>query len=221
MKEKIKPIDLSEYQCPSEKDYLIAYVDILGTKERLNQTNESEIFKNIYHPFLFAGKVAPIFEHYKLDGISIKVFSDNILFACPIEHRNDKDEVLASYTKLGWLLKDFLSLLAKNGILFRGAITLDKLYINELMVWGKGLLTVVDLEENVAVYPRILLSDSLLKVFKEFGLEGVEFEEKFSCLQDADDGVFFDFIDYNDFDTEKLLKALLLQIFQKIKRGRN
>ena len=78
----------------------------------------------------------------------------------------------------------------------------------------------VYLEENVAIYPRIIISEDLLKVFDSFELTGVDFEEKFSCLQDFDDCVFFDFFDYDDFESmESLLELTSEYIEKKIKAG--
>lgn len=213
-------LNLPEF--PVEKDYLIVYIDILGTKERLAEKDVSDVFENVYYPFLLAGKVAPVLKGFGLENTQIKIFSDNILFAYPVNNRNDKDEVLAVYNQLGRFLKIFLSMFVKNGILFRGAITIDKLLINELMVWGRGLLTVIELEEKIAIYPRILLSDDLLKIFDQFGFSGVKYEEEFSCLQDSDSFVYFDLFDYSSIgETEILLYDAKLKINRLIKKELN
>ena len=191
-------------EAPTERHYLIVYIDILGTKERLAQKDSSEVFEKVYYQFLLAGKVAPIMKKLNLMDIEVKIFSDNILFAYPIDNYYDREEILEAYTKLGKFLKLFLSMFINNGVLFRGSITVDRLFINELMVWGKGLVSVVDLEENVAIYPRVILSEDLLMIFDQFGVSGFEYEEKFSCLIDADDCVFFDLFDYYDKDIGSL-----------------
>lgn len=216
MKDKV--LDLPEK--PKENDYVIAYIDLLGTKELLLKSSESIVFGDIYYPFLIAGKIMPTMHDLKWDNIKIKIFSDNILIAHPVNDPKNKDDVYRAYKEVSNFLKFFLSMFANKGILFRGAITVDKLLINELMVWGKGLSAVVYLEENVAIYPRIIISEDLLKVFDSFELTGVDFEEKFSCLQDSDDCVFFDFFDYDDFESmESLLELTREYIEKKIKAG--
>ena len=216
MKDKV--LDLPE--TPEEKDYVIAYIDLLGTKELLANSSDASVFGDIYYPFLIAGKILPTMRDLKWDNIKIKIFSDNILIAHPVSNPKNKEDVYSAYREVRNFLQFFLSMFANKGILFRGAITVDKLLINDLMVWGKGLSAVVNLEENVAIYPRIVISDDLLKVFDSFGLTGVKFEEKFSCLQDFDDCVFFDFFDYNDFESmESLLELANEYIEKKIQTG--
>ncbi len=197
----------------------------MGTKERLAQNDIEDVFKNIYYPFLFANRIVPMLEKFGTKDIKIKIFSDNILLAYPVNNRNDKDEILAIYNRLSDFLRVFLSMFADKGILFRGAMTVDKLFINELMVWGKGLLTVVDLEENIAIYPRVVLSEDLLKIFDEFNVSDAEFEDKFSCFVDPDDCVYFDFFNYYTIEiTKKQIAELKSQISQKIteeKTGKN
>ena len=135
---------------------------------------------------------------FDVGDIKTKIFSDNILFAYPINNFAEKEEVFSAYKKMTLVLKFFLSMFVSEGILFRGAITIGKLLINEVMVWGEDLVTVVKLEEKVAIYPRIILSEELLRVFDKFGLSGSHYEKKFSCMKDYDNCVFFDFFDYED-----------------------
>ena len=142
MKDKV--LDLPE--TPKENDYVIAYIDLLGTKELLLKSSESIVFGDIYYPFLIAGKIMPTMHDLKWDNIKIKIFSDNILIAHPVNDPKNKDDIYRAYKEVSNFLKFFLSMFANKGILFRGAITVDKLLINELMVWGKGLSAVVYLE---------------------------------------------------------------------------
>ena len=213
---KNKKLNLPE--TPEEKDYIIAYIDLLGIKDLLSKNSESAVFENIYYTFLIADRLMPQMNNW--EAIKIKVFSDNILIAFPVNNIDDKYDVYNAYNKLTNFLKFFLPMLANKGFLFRGAITIGKLLINDLMVWGKGLSDVVNLEENVAVYPRIILSENLLEIFDLFKIFGAKFEEKFSCLQDFDDCVFFDFFDYDDFASmDSLLASTSEHIEKKIKAG--
>lgn len=193
----IKTLDLPEK--PQESDYVIAYVDLLGTKKMLQEQDNADVFDGIYTSFLTATKLLPsCLEEYFLNELEVKVFSDNILVAYKVSDCTDKKCVYNAYDKITLFLRFFLAMLTNDGHLFRGAITLGKLLINDVMVWGKGLSEVVELEENVAIYPRVILSENILKVFDEFGLDGVKYEEKFRCLKDFDECVFYDFFEYND-----------------------
>jgi hypothetical protein len=220
---EIKNIDLPPI--PVEKDYVIAYIDMLGTQELLSNKDTENVFEHIYYSILTSTKMLPKIEKLNMDSMQFKVFSDNILVAYPVEDTKDKKEVFIAYQKIQTFLHFFLSMFVTEGFLFRGAITVNKLLINELMVWGAGLSEVVHLEENVAIYPRVIISEELLKVFDEYNLSDVEFEEKFSCLKDSDDNVYFDFFNYSDWQAMDshlpLAKAKIIEKIQKEKGGKN
>lgn len=55
----------------------------------------------------------------------------------------------------------FQGLAFKKGYIVRGGISVGTYIINDHMVWGKALVDAVYLEENVAVYPRIVLDNSI------------------------------------------------------------
>lgn len=210
-----KVIDIPEK--PEEKDYVIAYIDLLGTKELLLNNDSDKVFDTIYYAFVMACKFMPEIEPFQLEELKIKIFSDNILLAYPIGEDYSKESIYFAYKKICRFLYLFLPMFINKGILFRGAITIGELSINEIMVWGKGLSEVVYLEENTAIYPRIILSESLLNVFSEYNLHDVQYEEKFCCLVDFDNCVFFDFFDYNDIlNTRKTLRLAKSHINEKI-----
>ena len=72
-------IKLPEYlfQIPKTQDYLICYIDLLGSKSNISE-NDEEIFENIYNAY----SVAMTMNETKVfDRFEFKVFSDNILIA--------------------------------------------------------------------------------------------------------------------------------------------
>ena len=140
------------------------------------------------------------------DELQFKVFSDNILIAQKVPDKSDFKSVYSVYSNLSKFLQLFLFQFAKKNMLFRGGITLNSLAINEMMVWGKGLSEVVFLEEKLAIYPRILISNSLIEIFKANISEEEFFDEKYYCLKDTDGLYFFDYINYVELpDAEFLL----------------
>ena len=205
-------------EIPEEQYYLIAYFDLLGTKDYLKENDVDKVFKHIYYQFLFAEKDLPNMKNMGLEKLKIKIFSDNFLFAYPISNHDDKEEVYEAYDRLGVALKPFLSWFTSQGILFRGAITLDKLSVNEVMVWGKGLIAVVDIEEKIAIYPRVIIAKDLLRIFDAFNVSEEEYELKFSCIKDTDGFVCYNFLnDVSDEVTKNFIDKAKAQIDQKIK----
>lgn len=51
------------------------------------------------------------------------------------------------------------------GFLVRGAVVLGKLYHQDNIVFGPGLLTAITMEEREAFYPRLLLTDEVVKEY--------------------------------------------------------
>ena len=135
---------------PKEANYIIAYIDLLGTKEKISQGKGTKVFENIYNAFLLAGNIMPQMKDLNYSQMKVKVFSDNIILAYPVAESLESGDVLSSYKIMISYLKFFLYILLKHNVLFRGAISINKLMINDLIVWGEGLSEVVYLEENVA-----------------------------------------------------------------------
>lgn len=106
--------------------------------------------------------------------------------------------------------------------------------INDIMVWGSGLVEAVKIEEQVSIYPRIVMSSKLLDMFSQYGLEKDDFEEKFSCLYDTDGCAFVDYIHYSEMPTalntlkqsykiitQRILKESDFKILQKYNWHKN
>lgn len=84
-------------------------------------------------------------------------FSDNLGMAYPVT--DDRPEDLA----LGDLLTDagdHQLALVEHGFVARGAISLDLLYADELLIYGPGLNRAVGLEKSLARFPRVVLDEA-------------------------------------------------------------
>lgn len=196
-------INLPDYlfQPPVTQDYLICYIDLLGSKSNISE-NDDEIFEKIYSAYSVALTMNETKAFYRFE---FKVFSDNILIAQKVPDKTDFNSVFSIYKNLSKFLLLFLFQFAKRNILFRGGITLNSLAINEMMVWGKGLSEVVNYEEKLAIYPRIIISNSLIEIFKANILEKEYFDEKYFCLKDTDGLYFFDYINYAELPYAKYI----------------
>ena len=53
----------------------------------------------------------------------------------------------------------------KSGLLIRGGISVGTYFSDELMIWGKGLVKTYQLENQIAVYPRIIIDPKDKKLF--------------------------------------------------------
>ena len=149
-----EPIRIDFAEKPIEKEYVICYLDVLGTKQIINSKIAEEYFDMIYGAYSFAIEMES--KLHIFGNLVFKVFSDNILIAHELD---DAGDWYAAYKSVVEFLKHFLSRFLCQGVLFRGGITMGMLAINDVMVWGSGLVDVVNLEEKVAIYPRIVISN--------------------------------------------------------------
>ena len=92
---KDKALNIPE--TPEEKYYVIAYIDLLGTKELLANKSETVAFGDIYYPFLIAGRIMPNMRELKWDEIKIKIFSDNILIAYEVNNIEDIVKLITEF----------------------------------------------------------------------------------------------------------------------------
>lgn len=188
---------------PEESDYLIAYIDLLGTKEYVEKGDDNVIFDYIYEAYTLATKGFVEDKVWGFDDIKYKIFSDNLLVAIKAE----KENLPEAYNTIYCYLVMLLLMLITKGVLFRGGMTYGKLAIDDTIVWGKGLIEVVQIEEKIAIYPRIVLSDSLVNTLKSFLKENMSFEDEYSCFTDFDGCVYFDYIFYSKESTDKIYES--------------
>ena len=150
------------------QDYYIAYMDILGYKDYLKQNPEST--EKYLHTILDAvEKVKGSVSFFKSSAVSkfkidcelkLKIFSDNILLCMQIGEREDEIRRAILFTLSVAAIQRGLVL--QHSLIVRGGITIGKLFINNDMVFGQGLMDAVDLE-NKTEYPCISVSDETQK----------------------------------------------------------
>ncbi|MDH4211371.1 MAG: hypothetical protein OEV79_07975 [candidate division WOR-3 bacterium] len=147
------------------------FLDIVGYSNYVNQgtspTKDNYLFKKFHRIFdkasldiRFKSKL-----DQKLGGPidtypwQFKIFSDNIVIGCPLDqlHHCDDEDYFA------FLISDIQSFqfnLALSGFFIKGGWCINTLYIDDFIVYGKGLIEAFNLESK-AEYPYILLSNDL------------------------------------------------------------
>ena len=136
-------------------NHIIAYLDILGAKDMICNDNNFD-FLNHLNMFMedaieeAGGGIFP-----KGEDIYIKIFSDNILLA--IELKEDDKQREHKIAILFNTVANIYNEILRYGYLMRGAIVEGEFFHNDIIVYGKGLVEAVQLEENVAKYPRIIV----------------------------------------------------------------
>lgn len=138
---------------PTTKKCFIAYLDLLGTKNRIGDPESLDDISTIYRDALGKLEKFPIKDK---PNLNVKIFSDNILVS--IEVNPDYDESLLDFDFLLHFVIYFqLSALTDADWLLRGCITMGELYVDNVFVWGEGLDHAYKLESDIAIYPRVII----------------------------------------------------------------
>ncbi len=171
-----------------ETEHIIAMLDMLGAKEIIGTEKSEDALNWIYRLYQRSEEVWPKVDNAPqcLKKIKCIKFSDNIAFSMEIPDdlaKENRDEMIDSFVQYIGIVQ---GVAFAEGWLFRGGITIGKLFAETAnnIIWGRALVDAHILEEKVAIYPRIVLS-------KELG-EMNSFYRAKVCMDY--DGIFF--VDY-------------------------
>lgn len=181
--------------------HIVAYIDLLGFKSKMNYSEENQ--RKVMHHLLALYEKTIAFSN-KLNNelgskMAIKIFSDNIIFTQELDE-NELYNVI-NYSCLLHCVSLFQSLSAEiPGWLIRGGKTVGELFINDIMVWGKALIRAYSLENNHAIYPRVLIDNEIVH-----GLLSNDKLKDF-VLKDFDGMYFLNYLHNPELYSDELLK---------------
>lgn len=148
-----------------EKQYetrIVAFVDILGFKEKIDQSvTDEKAYKKIYYALK---QILSRREHieadtkkgYNVSDIRVTTFSDSAVISYPLEPGSGN---------LFYILLDLVHLqidLLQSAFLLRGGITVGKLYHDGAIIYGPAMNDAYALESRYACYPRIIIDQEML-----------------------------------------------------------
>ena len=187
---------------------LIIFIDLIGFKNFIlsnyDDGKEEEIIELTSH---FQKQVSEGVKYIKGNAHSYKptfnFFSDSIIISFPLELFNAPDGHKFFTSKAHPIIEldiDKFRLLfsvitiicdtqlhsLKHGILTRGCITIGDVYHNKNTWFGPGIIEAYEHENNIANYPRVILSQSAFEYFKN----EVITDKNSSWIQDTD-GYYF------------------------------
>lgn len=189
------------------EERFIAFVDILGFKNIVKKASQDEQYQKKVSAILY--HIAKIKtdnydnEHAQYGKYSdVAVYSDSIVISYPCELNDD--------STLVYLLVDlvYLSLtLARNDIFIRGGVTVGKVIHDKNISWGPAFVSAYEIEEENAIYPRIIIDKSVIDRNKEIEekIGGFNEDDDVSDLieQDADGLFYLDYLaQWEEFDAE-------------------
>ncbi len=163
----------------------VLFIDILGFSAQVVQADtDLEVRKNIIRELQL---IRDTLCNNPLTGFIFTHFSD-----CIVASSNRSAEGLRQMlSSIKWLTLNLLN----HGCFVRGGLTVGLLYHDNDLVFGRPFIEAHELEKNVAIYPRTVVSESVLK---DINLYGVGYKEHF--LEDFDGQYFFNYMtDYRDY----------------------
>ena len=145
----------------STEKYYVAYLDFLGMKKLIAIDEKDECLNNLKDIYDKAVEDKQYQNKFSKE-IFMKIFSDNIVIAHKCSsHNNENKEIIRAIINLCGLIQ-IHSL--KYGYLIMGAITEGKFCKTNIFIYGKALSDAVDIEENIAIYPRIIVNKSIIEI---------------------------------------------------------
>lgn len=159
---------------------LVAFIDVLGFRDLIKNSesnptsleniyNAINYFKNWGKPESWNLKTIEIEEDAKKIGVDLfningksncTCFSDSIVVSVSIS----ESDINAIFSTLVANISFFGANIIQKGILIRGAITIGNLiHEDKGIIMGQGFIDAYNLESKLACFPRIIISDKLIK----------------------------------------------------------
>lgn len=159
---------------------LVAFIDILGFRELVKKSEHNPaILENLYQainylknwekPDSWNLSTIEIEEDAQKKGVSLFTINDKSNCTCfsdsiVVSVRVADSDINAIFSTLVANISLFGANIIQNGILIRGAITIGNLiHKDNGIIIGQGLIDAYNLESKLACFPRIIISDNLIK----------------------------------------------------------
>ncbi len=155
---------------------IIAFIDILGFKDIVrkakNEDKSQEVFLNFHQALYSWHKREEEFYNTefnmpfiggKKDRYKTRIFTDCILIGCPINESGRSCNFIEGRNEFVNMLSTIYLLqmeMVNQGYFVRGAIAVDELYMDEVIIYGNGAIEAYEAETKQAKYPRIILTQS-------------------------------------------------------------
>lgn len=141
-----------------------AFLDILGFKDVIKQIDANpDLVVEVRKALVFALRVEEvnskeIIEGWRQSKLEVIAFSDCIVISA------SKEELFSVVLKAKSIAGNMLAM----GFLCRGGIAIGKGYHQDRIVFGQGFNDAHELEQSVAIYPRVVVSDAASKLLNEW-----------------------------------------------------
>lgn len=151
--------------------HCVAYLDILGTKNKIYEDNDGKFLNYLNMLCKDAISEASNAKAFGYNDFFVKIFSDNMLFAVNTE---DESTRLDKISLMFCIISNIQNEVLNYGHLIRGAIVEGEFFHNDIIVYGKALVDAVNIEEKIAEYPRIIMQDKIAKELQQYAFRDID-----------------------------------------------
>jgi hypothetical protein len=188
--------------CSNQNSYLVGLLDILGTKDA--DSEKIKVINGVIEKF--KSMISHTFELYKctpqIKRVSIQVkmiepqfyitqSGDHIIFTCSFEGDTYTKAYLLNAV-INHLVNLSYSILSREGIALRGALTIEKLDISNYPICVNNQIEAWKLEK-LAIYPRVILSEEIINFLREIDKNNQIIYPKWYLKEDYDGKIYIDY----------------------------
>ncbi len=207
------------------QDRVVCFLDILGFRGLVaatinaNGTEAMDCIEHLIKAFEHINWLLDIDRPEEREGIEITQFSDSVVISFL---ETEESGVFHSLLKILWVQMG----LGSMGILCRGAVTRGKLVHTSKFLFGPGMVDAYVLESKAALYPRVILDESIINLGKKAHAShhGPEHEKEsiMNLLGKDLDGMYY--IDYiassqSEWDDDDYYRQYLTTLQQMVDEG--
>lgn len=165
------------------QERLVAFLDVLGFSNRVREAErDCELFERSLTALRQLGKGPPWWATAPASDLVSTSFSDNIVISSATD-KTSVNALLQSVAYLAMRIPDW-------GSVLRGGVHVGLLYHEPGIVFGQAMISAYELAENVAIYPRVVVSKQAEALLSQLSLSA-EF-----LTTDTDGQRFVDYFSY-------------------------
>jgi hypothetical protein len=191
--EHVNPYKASD-GTPQMLPSVAAFIDILGYRDFMEEAfKHGNGEKELLH---LRNALDGAYQHLKAKpdwltfspkvNFQVRSFTDNLILGYPIpKHLGAMHVLMTVVDYVGYVQ----TALAQEGYFIRGGISVGNLYVDDEIVFGPALMEAYRAEQDLAVYPRVVLCDSAKTPYQG------EWEKAPELLMDSDQRIFVDYLD--------------------------
>jgi len=180
---------------PIMRESFVVFLDVLGFKDLvLDAESHDEVdglLKKFYHAV--SKNLSIIKPKEGMDRHKVRTFTDNVLISWPV-----REEGEIEYSSLIYSASEFQLKLLLEGFFVRGGAVKGPIYVDEEFIFGPALIKAYQLESKKAKYPRIVLSEEVLKKVMDYSKHYGDKRKSpfnFELLIDKDSEIFINYLE--------------------------